>query len=57
MGGCGAALSCQMAAGGNGGGKKLACPWDLEGAGTAPTLPEVALALRPLRMAVPRAVA
>ena len=46
-----------MAAGGNGGGKKLACPWDLEGAGTAPTLPEVALALRPLRMAVPRAVA
>ena len=44
-------------AGGNAGGKKLACPWDLEGAGTVSTLPEVALALRPPRTGVPRVVA
>ena len=44
-------------AGGNAGGKKLACPWDLEGAGTASTLPEVVLALRPPRTGVPRVVA
>ena len=55
MGGCGTALNYQTA-GGDAGGKKLACPWDLEGAETVSTLPEAALALCLPRTGVPRVV-